>query len=108
MVMGQSMGLITSAADSQIGKPLYERCAGKRSTEAGAQDMTMDTVFWLASLSKVVTAVAVMQCVERGLLALDDDIGNILPEYSRPYILRGFRGNDEPIYELASSAITLR
>ena len=40
---------------------------------------TVDTVFLLASVSKTVTAVAVMQAVEDGLLDLDADVNDVLP-----------------------------
>ncbi len=38
-----------------------------------------DTVYRLASVSKPITAVAVMQLIERGRLALDDTVGKWLP-----------------------------
>ena len=39
------------------------------------------TVFSLASITKPVTATAVMQCVERGWFALDEPVGTLLPEF---------------------------
>jgi serine beta-lactamase-like protein LACTB, mitochondrial len=39
-----------------------------------------DTVYRLASVSKPITAVAVMQLVERGRLSLDDTVGEWLPD----------------------------
>lgn len=36
------------------------------------------------------TTIAVLQCVERGLLSLDGDIGDILPEYAQPDLILGF------------------
>ena len=45
---------------------LYE--AGHGSRQAGAAEaMTPDTVVWVASMTKSVTVVAAMQCVERAL-----------------------------------------
>ena len=41
---------------------------------------TASTVYRLASVSKPITAVATMQLVERGRLALDDTVGKWLPE----------------------------
>ncbi len=40
---------------------------------------TPDVEFMLASVSKTVAGVAVMQAVEDGLLDLDDDVGDVLP-----------------------------
>ncbi len=52
--------------------------------------MTMDTVFRIASMTKAVTGVAAMQCVERGTLALDQPAGEIMPELAEPLVLEGF------------------
>lgn len=42
-----------------------------------------DTVFRLASISKPITAVAVMQLVERGLVGLEDPIQRYVPSFPR-------------------------
>jgi CubicO group peptidase (beta-lactamase class C family) len=34
--------------------------------------MTMDSVFWIASCTKMITGIACMQLVEQGKLSLDD------------------------------------
>lgn len=47
-------------------------------------------MMWVASFTKLMTAVSVMQCVERGLLDLDADISAILPEWKSPDIILGF------------------
>jgi CubicO group peptidase (beta-lactamase class C family) len=48
--------------------------------DAAALDpVTPDTLFELASLSKTVLAVAVLQLVEQGKLALDSDVSAVLP-----------------------------
>jgi CubicO group peptidase (beta-lactamase class C family) len=46
---------------------------------AATQPVTSDTLFELASLSKTVLAVAVLQLVEQGRLALDSDVSTALP-----------------------------
>jgi CubicO group peptidase (beta-lactamase class C family) len=68
----------------------------------------MDTVFWLASFTKFITAIAIMQCVEKGLLNLEAPVGNILPEYLEPKILRGYTAEDKPILEKSQHTLTLR
>lgn len=51
---------------------VYRRAFGVRTTRPEPTPMTDDTIFDLASLTKVVaTTTAVMQLVERGKLALD-------------------------------------
>lgn len=87
---------------------MYSRSAGKRSLTPDASEMSTDTVFWLASFTKLMTAIAVMQCVEKGLLKLDEPVGKILPEYLEPKILRGYTANDTPILEKAQHKLTLR
>ncbi len=54
---------------------------GLRAVEPDAQEMTRDTVFDMASLTKpVATATAVMKLWERGAIDLDDPITTYLPE----------------------------
>ena len=43
-----------------------------------------DTLFRIASISKPITAVAILQLVERGELALDDQVFSILGEFEAP------------------------
>ena len=63
----------------------------------------------LASATKLVTCVAAMQCVERGLLKLTGDISLLLPEWKDALILKGFSKNEggKPILEKAQNTITL-
>jgi CubicO group peptidase (beta-lactamase class C family) len=51
-----------------------------------------------------------MQCVERGLVNLDDDMTNHLPEWKDAMILTGFDENDggKPVLAKPINAITLR
>lgn len=44
----------------------------------------------VASVTKLVTCVAAMQCVERHVVKLDDVISIGLPEWKDPQILKGF------------------
>lgn len=53
------------------------------------------------------TTICALQCVERGLLTLDDNIGKIVPEFRDPDILTGFE-NGEPKLVKATKKITLR
>ena len=70
--------------------------------------MTRESLFQIASMTKAITSVAAMQLVERGVLALDAPIGNILPELSEPSILTGFDAQGAPQTQPAETAITLR
>ena len=63
---------------------LYEKAFGQRAVAPLAEPMTLDTVFDLASLTKVVaTTTAVMQLVERGQLRLTDPVAAWVPGFER-------------------------
>jgi uncharacterized protein YbbC (DUF1343 family)/CubicO group peptidase (beta-lactamase class C family) len=62
---------------------VFEKAYGYRSIEPEKEDMTTDTVFDMASLTKpVATATSVMLLVERGKLKLDDKVAEYIPEFS--------------------------
>jgi len=63
------------------GKELFSHAAGKRGCNSN-EPMTTDSVFWIASCTKMVAGIAVMQLVEKGVLNLDDgeQLEKLLPE----------------------------
>lgn len=68
---------------------------GTQNVDGSGDAVTERSMFWCASMTKIVTAVAVMVAVEKGLVGLDDDVGAILPELAEPDIIVGFEdGND--------------
>jgi methyl acetate hydrolase len=86
---------------------LYEGAFGTRDLANGSE-MTPDTIFRLASMTKAVTSVAAMQLVEQGRLELDQPIGNVLPELAAPQVLEGFDDSGAPRLRPAKRPITLR
>src|SRR5262249_34143918 len=61
-----------------------QKAYGNRSLEPTIEPMTLDTVFDLASLTKVVaTAPSVMLLVQEGKLGLDDPAARYLPSFAR-------------------------
>ncbi len=68
---------------------VYEGAFGKRDLAKGT-DMTVDSVFWIASMTKALTATAVMQLVEQGKLQLDEPISKVLPDLAAPQVFEGF------------------
>ncbi len=54
------------------------------------------------------TSIAVMQCVEKGLLDLDADVSNVLHEFKDIEILTGFDEDGNPILVKAKTKVTLR
>lgn len=63
-------GLVYAAVDRD-GDLIFEHASGKRGLGSD-QSMTLDTVFWMASCTKMIAGIAAMQLVEQGKLALDD------------------------------------
>ncbi|MGA2126645.1 MAG: serine hydrolase domain-containing protein [Xanthobacteraceae bacterium] len=86
---------------------LYQGAFGKRDLAKGS-DMTLDSVFWIASMTKAITATAAMQLVEQGKLQLEQPMGALLPQLAAPQVLEGFDGNGEPKLRPAKRPITLR
>jgi methyl acetate hydrolase len=86
---------------------LYQGAFGKRDLSK-PDAMTADSVFWIASMTKAVTAAGAMQLVEQGKLSLDAPIGSLLPDLAKPQVLEGFDAKGEPKLRPAKGAITLR
>ncbi len=102
---GEVPGVVALAATA--GGPVYEGAFGKRDiTQPDA--MTEDSLFWIASMTKAVTSVAAMQLVERGKLALDAPIAEVLPELAGRQVLEGFAADGTPKLRAARRPITLR
>ena len=75
----------------------------------GAQEpMAPDTVVWIASMTKAVTAVAAMRLVEAKRLSLDAPAVDVLPELAQVQVLDGFDGAGQPVLRAPKQAITLR
>mmetsp|Transcript_7781 Transcript_7781/g.18743 ORF Transcript_7781/g.18743 Transcript_7781/m.18743 type:complete len:491 (+) Transcript_7781:88-1560(+) len=64
------------------------RSYGKTSTTSGAKNVTNDTVFMIASVSKVFAGAAVLKLVSQKVITLDDDICDVLPGDYNPTACR--------------------
>ena len=63
------------------GKIVYRKAFGNRALVPNVEKMTVDTIFDVASLTKVVaTTTSIMILVERGQIRLSDTIGKFIPE----------------------------
>ncbi|KAH7116420.1 beta-lactamase/transpeptidase-like protein [Dactylonectria macrodidyma] len=71
------------------------------------QPFTHNTICWLASCTKLMTTIAALQLVERGLLSLNEDIAPILPELAKVQILIDVKETG-PIFRPRTRPITLR
>jgi methyl acetate hydrolase len=106
---GEIPGVVAIAATSK--EVIYQDAFGKR--DLGKDDpkdnaMTLDSVFWIASMTKAITAAGAMQLVEQGKLALDEPIGQLLPDLAAPQVLEGFDASGAPKLRAATRPITLR
>ena len=66
------------------GKVIYRKAYGSRSLEPRHELMTVDTIFDMASLTKVIaTTTAVMQLIELGKIRLNDPVAKYIPEFAQ-------------------------
>jgi serine-type D-Ala-D-Ala carboxypeptidase len=66
------------------GRVVYHKAFGQRCLEPQPQSMTVDTIFDIASLTKVVaTTTAIMQLSDRGLLRLNAPVAKYWPEFGQ-------------------------
>ena len=96
-------GVVAMAATAR--SVIYEGAFGVR--DIGAK-ISMDTVFRVASMVKLLTSVAAMQLVEQGRLRLDEPAANIDPTLTSPLVLSGFDARGVPQLRSARKPITLR
>ncbi len=65
------------------GQVIYRKAYGERALEPHREPMALDTIFDLASLTKVIaTTPAVMQLVEQGKVRLNDPVAKYLPAFA--------------------------
>ena len=98
-------GVVAMAASGK--EVIYQGAFGKRDLSKD-DAMTLDSVFWIASMTKAITAAAGMQLVEQGKLSLDTPIGKVLPDLASPQVLEGFDAKGEPKLRPAKKPVTLR
>src|SRR3984893_3808320 len=66
------------------GAVAYRKAYGRRALEPRREPMTLDTVFDLASLTKVIaTTTAMMQLFEQGKVRMNDPVAKYLPEFAQ-------------------------
>jgi uncharacterized protein YbbC (DUF1343 family)/CubicO group peptidase (beta-lactamase class C family) len=69
---------------SHNGEIVYRKAFGNRSLDPHRDPMTLDTIFDIASLTKVVaTTTAVMQLVEKGEVRDNDPVSKYIPEFAQ-------------------------
>jgi CubicO group peptidase (beta-lactamase class C family) len=76
---GEASGIVTLIADKD--RILHIGAAGKTDME-GARMMRTDDIFWIASMSKPITAVCIAILADDGKLRFDDPLAKHLPEFA--------------------------
>ena len=81
-------GIVAMAANDK--GVIYEGAFGKRDLSTNTP-MTRDSVVWIASMTKAITAAAAMQLVEQGKLSLEQPASATVPELALGAGARGLR-----------------
>lgn len=102
---GDVPGVVAMATDRK--GQTYEGGFGKR-VKGAPDEMTPDTVAWIASMTKALTGAVAMQQVERGKLGLDTPAKAVLPYLGDVGVLDGFDAAGKPKTRKPARDITLR
>lgn len=86
---------------------VYEGAAGYRNIATRTAATTSD-VFALFSMTKAITATAVLQLYEQGLLDLDAPAANYVPQIGKLQVLERFDENGDTVLRPPKRAITTR
>ncbi len=84
---GDVPGVVALAVDRR--GVVYQGAFGVADARSG-RPMTVDTVFRIASMTKPITSLAVMQLVEQGRLSLDDSAEKYLPQLAKLKVFESF------------------
>ncbi len=101
---GEVAGLVAVVARDGVVR--YRTAAGWQDREAGVP-MSPSTLFRMASMTKPITAVAVLMLLEEGRLLLSDPVARWIPEFAAVRVLAEAGGDPEHTVSLAR-AITIR
>ena len=102
---GAAPGVVAIAVNER--GPVYQGAAGVKGVGRD-EPMTVDTLFWYASMTKALVATGAMQLVEQGRIALDEPVRDILPDLAAPQVLEGFSSEGTPKLRPAKRPITAR
>lgn len=76
---------------------------------AAKKAMPADAIFRIASQTKAITSVAIMQLMEQGKLQLDQRISDFIPEFKKPTLIKTFNKADSSFTtQPAAREITFR
>ena len=102
---GAAAGVVAGATNAD--GDIYLGGFGER-VAGGGEEMTPDTVGWIASMTKAITGSAAMQLVELGRLDLDAPASEVIPQLGDAKVLEGFDDDGSPRTRPARRPVTLR
>src|SRR5476649_2551347 len=76
--------------------------------DGAAGVLALDSVIWIASMTKAITGAAAMQMVERGKLSLDAPAADVLPEIAKKEVMTGIEADGTVKTRPPKRPITLR
>ena len=97
-------GAVTLVADRD--KVLSVETAGYADI-AGKKEMRPDSLFWIASMSKPITATAFMMLVDEGKINIDDPVEKYLPEFKGQW-LAAEQDNNHILLKKPAHPITIK
>lgn len=98
-------GIVGLAANR--GGVIYQGAFGRLGVDRDAP-MRLDSVFRIASMTKAITATAIMQLIEQGRIGLEQPAGEIVAGLRDPQVLEGFDAAGKPRLRPARGAILIR
>ncbi len=86
----------------------YQGAFGKRFGGSN-EDVSVDSIFRIASMTKAITSVAAMQLIEEEVVSLDDPVSKYIPSFSELKVLEGFDAEThQPHLRAPSTPVTVR
>src|SRR5271170_7202810 len=82
---GRVPGVVAAAGDAE--SVIFSQAFGV---------MALDTIGWIASLTKALTTVAALQLVEQGKLVLDAPLASVVPRLGEVQVLEGYAADGAP------------
>lgn len=102
---GEVPGVVAMVADRK--GLLYAGAFGRRRL-GGDEPMSPDTVAWVASMTKAITAAALLQLVEEGKVDLDAPASRYCREIGAAQVLHDFDAEGRPLTRAPARAVTVR
>ena len=96
-----------AAAATTSTEAFYQGGFGVRA-QGLATAMDLDTVMWIASMTKPLVGTAAMQLVEQGRLNLDEPAARVVPDIDRIQVIESWGADGQPVLRKPKRQITLR